>query len=157
MKPNSANVWLYYNGLAMVLSIIPWQGLVQYLERFSFLPRQVVRMLIVVLLSFTLCWTTFQCLLLYDVYADEVVCMQIFRVKRIIEDHKVHSERVKPNFCCKGLASLINQSIFCSTNIPGKPDSVLWQPHRCSTVNSMKQFHNINGPSGVRGSMVGNA
>ena len=36
---------------------------------------------------------------------------------------------------------------------PAKPDSVAQKPNRCSTAKLMKQFHNINGVSGMLESM----
>ena len=43
----------------------------------------------------------------------------------------------------------INQSNFIAPISPLQPGSLARQPSRCSTKNSMKQFCNINRPSGV--------
>ena len=43
----------------------------------------------------------------------------------------------------------INQWNFYHANFPAKPGSVAQQLNRCSTAKSVKQFHNINGHSGV--------
>ena len=50
----------------------------------------------------------------------------------------------------RGLAyQSVSQSNFYSANIPGKAISVARQPSQCSIAKSMKQFHGINGLSGV--------
>ena len=75
--------------------------------------------------------------------------------------YKRRTERVTRDILC----SEVNQGGLKAPNLqkkietatapisPEKPGSVARQPNRCSTTKSRKQFHSINGPSGMPVSM----